>query len=108
MVSNHKLIEELEEKGLWNDDIASLIKLHSGSVQHIEELDGVIDKDLYKTAYEIHPNRQIEIAAAFQESIDQAVSKSLYIDEQLRNEMRSEEHKSELQSRGHIVCRHLI
>src|SRR5690625_2010410 len=53
MVINHKLIEELEEKGLWNDDIASLIKLHSGSVQHIEELDGVIDKDLYKTAYEI-------------------------------------------------------
>src|SRR5690625_5781690 len=29
MVINHKLIEELEEKGLWNDDIASLIKLHS-------------------------------------------------------------------------------
>lgn len=87
IVINSQLIEELESKELWNDDMANLIKQHNGSVQHINELDGVIDKDVYKTAYEIHPNRQIDIAAAFQESIDQAVSKSIYIDEQLRNDM---------------------
>src|SRR5699024_5923036 len=62
-------------------------KANNGSVQHIDELDGVIDKELYKTAYEVQPKRQIDIAAAFQESIDQAVSKSLYIDEQLRDHM---------------------
>lgn len=88
IVVNHQLIHALEEKGLWNDHMANLIKQHNGSVQHIEQLDGVIDKDVYKTAYEIHPNRQIDIAAAFQESIDQAVSKSIYIDEQLRDAMR--------------------
>ncbi len=88
IVVNHQLIHALEEKGLWNDHMANLIKQHNGSVQHIEQLDGLIDKDVYKTAYEIHPNRQIDIAAAFQESIDQAVSKSIYIDEQLRDAIR--------------------
>lgn len=88
IVVNHQLIHALEEKGLWNDHMANLIKQQNGSVQHIEQLDGVIDKGVYKMAYEIHPNRQIDIAAAFQESIDQAVSKSIYIDEQLRDAMR--------------------
>ena len=84
IVINSQLILDLEEKGLWDDRMATLIKQHQGSVQAIEELDGKINKEIYKTAYEIHPNRQVDIAAAFQESIDQAVSKSLYIDEQLR------------------------
>jgi ribonucleoside-diphosphate reductase alpha chain len=87
IVINDKLIKELEEKGEWNDEMANAIKANKGSVQTIQELDEVIDKDLYKTAYEIHPNRQIEIAAAFQKSVDQSVSKSLYIDEQLRGNM---------------------
>ncbi|MCC5913971.1 MAG: ribonucleoside-diphosphate reductase subunit alpha [Balneolaceae bacterium] len=87
IVINRQLIEELESKNLWNDRMANLIKQYNGSVQLIEELDGVIDKEVYKTAYEIHPRRQIDIAAAFQESIDQAVSKSIYIDEQMRSDM---------------------
>ncbi len=87
IVINSQLIFDLEEKGLWDDRMATLIKQHSGSVQLIDEFEGKIDKEIYKTAYEIHPNRQVDIAAAFQESIDQAVSKSLYIDEQLRGDM---------------------
>ncbi len=87
IVINRQLIEDLEAKGYWSDEMAGSIKAANGSVQPIKELDGVIDKNLYKTAYEIHPKRQIDIAAAFQESIDQAVSKSLYIDEQLRDNM---------------------
>jgi ribonucleoside-diphosphate reductase alpha chain len=87
IVINKQLIHDLEQKGNWNDDIAKAIKLNNGSVLNIRELEGVVDKELYKTAYEIHPKRQIDIAAAFQESVDQAVSKSIYIDEQLRSEM---------------------
>ncbi|MTI87173.1 MAG: ribonucleoside-diphosphate reductase subunit alpha [Balneolaceae bacterium] len=87
IVINSQLIEELESKGLWDDRMADLIKQHNGSVQYIEELEGHINKEVYKTAYEIHPQRQIDIAAAFQESIDQAVSKSIYIDEKLRGDM---------------------
>ena len=87
IVINKRLIQDLESKGLWNDDIADAIKQNNGSVQHIEALQGKIDIDLYKTTYEVHPKRQIDIAAAFQESVDQAVSKSIYIDAQLRAEM---------------------
>ncbi len=87
IVINRRLIDDLEKKGLWSDEMAGKIKANNGSVQPISELDGVIDKELYKTAYEIHPERQIDIAAAFQESVDQAVSKSIYIDESLRGEM---------------------
>lgn len=87
IVINQRLIQDLEKKGLWNDEMADKIKASSGSVMSIPDLDGVIDKELYKTAYEINPDRQIDIAAAFQESVDQAVSKSIYIDESLRGDM---------------------
>jgi ribonucleoside-diphosphate reductase alpha chain len=87
IVINRQLIEDLEEQELWSDAMADAIKANNGSVQPIKELDGKIDKDLYKTAYEIDPKRQIDIAAAFQESIDQSVSKSLYIDERMRDDM---------------------
>jgi ribonucleoside-diphosphate reductase alpha chain len=89
IVINNKLIADLESKGLWNEEISDIIKFHNGSVQAIEFPEGSINKDLYKTAYEISPQRQIDIAAAFQESIDQAVSKSLYIDEKLRDDMEN-------------------
>ncbi|MFH5832934.1 ribonucleoside-diphosphate reductase subunit alpha [Halalkalibaculum sp. DA3122] len=87
IVINRQLIEDLEQKGFWSEEMAQTIKANNGSVQPIKELDGVINKNLYKTAYEIHPKRQVDIASAFQESIDQSVSKSLYIDEQLRDSM---------------------
>jgi len=87
VVVNKQLIKDLEEKDLWNEDMAKKIISHSGSIQNIEELDGKINKELYKTAYEISPYRQIDIAAAFQKYIDQSVSKSLYIDEELRDKM---------------------
>ncbi|ACN98635.1 ribonucleoside-diphosphate reductase subunit alpha (Ribonucleotide reductase) [Sulfurihydrogenibium azorense Az-Fu1] len=87
IVINKPLMKELEEKGLWSEELAEKIKAHQGSIQYIEELDGKIDKSLYKTAYEVSPYRQIDIAAAFQEYIDQAVSKSLYIEEDLRDKM---------------------
>lgn len=87
IVINKPLMQELEEKGLWSEELAEKIKAGQGSIQYIQELEGKIDKQLYKTAYEVSPYRQIDIAAAFQEFIDQAVSKSLYIDEELRDDM---------------------
>ncbi len=87
IVINKPLMQELEEKGLWSEELAEKIKAHQGSIQYIDELEGKINKSLYKTAYEVSPFRQIDIAAAFQEYIDQAVSKSLYIEEDLRDKM---------------------
>ncbi len=87
IVVNKQLMKKLEEKDMWNEEIARKIKANNGSIQYIDELEGVIDKRLFKTAYEISPFRQIDIAAAFQKYIDQSVSKSLYIEEDLRGKM---------------------
>ncbi|WP_456401767.1 ribonucleoside-diphosphate reductase subunit alpha [Persephonella sp.] len=87
IVVNKQLMKKLEELEMWNEEMAEKIKAHGGSIQFIEELEGKIDKRLFKGAYEIHPFRQIDIAAAFQKYVDQAVSKSIYIEEDLRGEM---------------------
>ncbi len=87
IVVNKQLMKKLEELEMWNEEMAEKIKAHGGSIQFIEELEGKIDKRLFKGAYEIHPFRQIDIAAAFQKYVDQAVSKSIYIEEDLRSEM---------------------
>jgi ribonucleoside-diphosphate reductase alpha chain len=89
IVVNKPLMKMLEEKGIWNEEMLEKIKANQGSVQYIDELGGVVDKRLFKTAYEVSPYRQIDIAAAFQEYIDQAVSKSLYIEEDLRDDMEN-------------------
>ena len=87
IVVNKQLMKKLEELNMWNEEMAEKIKANGGSIQYIDELDGKINKALFKGAYEIHPKRQIDIAAAFQKYIDQAVSKSIYIEEDLRDDM---------------------
>ncbi|WP_297454804.1 LAGLIDADG family homing endonuclease [Persephonella sp.] len=87
IVVNKQLMKKLEELDLWNEEMAEKIKANGGSIQYIDELDGKINKALFKGAYEIHPKRQIDIAAAFQKYVDQAVSKSIYIEEDLRGDM---------------------
>ncbi|ACD66079.1 MAG TPA: ribonucleoside-diphosphate reductase subunit alpha [Sulfurihydrogenibium sp.] len=89
IVVNKPLMKMLEEKGIWNEEMLEKIKANQGSIQYIDELEGVVDKRLFKTAYEVSPYRQIDIAAAFQQYIDQAVSKSLYIEEDLRDDMEN-------------------
>lgn len=78
------LVEELKRKGLWNEDIKNKIVEWGGSIQHITELDGKINKDLFRTAYEYSPTAQIDIAAAWQKHIDQAISRNLYYKEEER------------------------
>jgi ribonucleotide reductase alpha subunit len=87
IVVNKQLMKKLEELELWSEEMSEKIKADGGSIQYIPELEGKIRKELFKGAYEIHPKRQIEIAAAFQKYIDQAVSKSIYIEEDLRGSM---------------------
>jgi ribonucleoside-diphosphate reductase alpha chain len=47
----------------------------------------LIDINIYKTAYEISPFKQIDMAAIFQKHVDQAVSKSLYVADELREKI---------------------
>lgn len=73
-----ELVKELKEKWMRNDQIRRLIMIHQGSVQNIEELEGVIDKKVFRTVYESDPLAQIDIAAAWQQYIDQSISRNIY------------------------------
>ena len=87
LVINKHLMRDLERNGLLNDNMLDQLKRANGSLKNISELMGVINIDVYKTAYEISPYKQIDIAAIFQQFIDQAVSKSLYISGDLRDKI---------------------
>lgn len=80
-----RLIHQLKEKGLRNEEMKAKIINNNGSIQDIEELDGIIDKSLFKTAYEFSPTAQVDIAAARQKHIDQGISRNMYFDERLRD-----------------------
>lgn len=80
-----RLINELKVHGVRNEDIKSKIITNGGSIQNIEELDGIIDKTLFKTAYEYSPIAQVNIAATWQKYVDQAISRNMYFDEKYRD-----------------------
>ena len=56
------------------------------SVQALHELKDHIDLSIYRTVYESSPMSQIDIAAAWQEHIDQAISRNLYLAPQYRDQ----------------------
>lgn len=82
-----QLVEQLKAKGLWSEQMKNMIIGQGGSLQNIEELDGIINKDLFKTAYETNWKAQIDIAAALQKHVDQAISRNMYLYEELRDQM---------------------
>jgi ribonucleoside-diphosphate reductase alpha chain len=82
-----QLINELKANGLWNEEIKNKIIEHAGSVQYLPELDGVINKPVFKTVYESDPLAQVDIAAAWQKHIDQAISRNIYADESWRDRL---------------------
>jgi ribonucleoside-diphosphate reductase alpha chain len=81
------LVDKLKAKGMWTDEIRQQILSHQGSVQHIDALDGIINKQVFKTVYECSPASQIDIAAAWQKHVDQAISRNIYVQEHERNNL---------------------
>lgn len=79
-----ELVKQLKTKDMWTDDVRRQILAGAGSIQHIEELDGVINKDLFKTVYEISPYAQVDVAAVWQKYIDQSISRNLYMTQEDR------------------------
>lgn len=77
---NHKLVEELKECGLWNQEMRNLLKHHDGSLQDIDGIPEAI-KQRFKTAFEIEPDWIIHCAARRQKWIDMGQSLNLYISE---------------------------
>ena len=84
----HQLVEQLKEKGIWSEELKNKIVAKQGSIQDIEELDGYINKELFKTSYETGWTSQIDIAAALQQHVDQAISRNMYIKDDQRGDMQ--------------------
>ncbi|WP_312910645.1 ribonucleoside-diphosphate reductase subunit alpha [Natronosalvus caseinilyticus] len=76
-IINEHLVEDLRERGCWDDDLVDRLKYHDGSVQ---ELDAVPDdlKALYRGAFEIDPRHQLRLTAHRQTWIDQSVSHNVF------------------------------
>ena len=51
---NNELVDALDKAGLWTTAIIYKLKRMEGSVQNINEVPQSI-KDVFKTAYELHP-----------------------------------------------------
>jgi ribonucleoside-diphosphate reductase alpha chain len=76
---NKYLVRELQNAGLWTDEIRNKIKLAEGSVQDIEELDDEL-KLIYRTAWEIPMRSLIDMQAERGAFIDQSASLNLFME----------------------------
>lgn len=78
-VINRWLVQELQDKDLWDDAIVSQIKANDGEIQTIESIPKEI-RARYKTAFNINFKWFIEAASRRQKWIDQSQSLNLFID----------------------------
>jgi ribonucleoside-diphosphate reductase alpha chain len=74
---NRYLIEELQRRGLWTEEMRMRLKLAEGSVQNIAELPDDL-KLLYRTVWEVPMRSLIDMAAARNAYIDQSQSLNLF------------------------------
>ena len=75
---NSYLVRDLKDRGLWNEEIRSKIKIADGSIQEVEEVPEDL-RHLYRTAWELPQKALIDLAAARGPYIDQSQSLNLFI-----------------------------
>ena len=73
---NPVFVEELQGMGLYSDELMDKIVKNGGKLSGLEGIPERI-KEVYRTALEIEPEWHIKVQAAFQEYIDNAVSKTI-------------------------------
>ncbi len=76
---NRYLVRDLQERGLWTDEISSKVKQAEGSIQDIEEIPADL-RELYRTAWEIPMRSLIDMAADRGAFIDQSQSLNLFME----------------------------
>jgi len=76
--TNDLLQRDLQELGLWDEDMLADLKYFDGSVQMIDRIPHEIRR-LYKTSFEIAPTWILQCAAVRQKWIDQAQSTNLWL-----------------------------
>ena len=79
MQINTYLVRDLQERGLWTDDVRDAIKRAEGSVQSIEAVPDDV-KALYRTAWELPMRSLIDMAAERGAFIDQSQSLNLFME----------------------------
>jgi ribonucleoside-diphosphate reductase alpha chain len=79
IVVNKHLLQDLIERGLWNEELKQMLMASNGSIQNIEGLPQDL-KDLYKTAYEISQKVIINMAADRGAYICQSQSLNLFVE----------------------------
>nr|WP_189258370.1 ribonucleoside-diphosphate reductase subunit alpha [Lentzea flava] len=77
-VINPDLVRALKQRGLWDEQMISDLKLHDGSLGAIDRVPPYL-KALYATAFEVDSSWLIEAGARRQKWIDQAQSLNLYL-----------------------------
>ncbi len=78
IVVNKHLLNDLVERGLWNETLKQEIMRHNGSVQHIEGIPQDL-KELYKTVWEMSMKDIIDMSRHRGYFIDQSQSLNLFM-----------------------------
>ncbi len=79
-VVNPYLVNDLKQRGLWDDVMVNDLKYYDGSVQHIDRVPEDL-KQIYSTAFEIDSRWLVEAGSRRQKWIDQGQSLNLYMAE---------------------------
>ena len=74
---NKHLLRDLVDRGLWSDDLKTLIIAHGGSVQNIDVIPDDL-KALYKTAWELKQRVLVDMATSRGAFIDQSQSFNVF------------------------------
>ena len=82
---NHNLVKELKEANLW-DSVKREIVEKQGDILSIEKIPQDI-KNRYKSAFTTLPLAFIEIAARAQKWVDQALSRNMYLETRITEEL---------------------
>ena len=79
-VVNMFLVEDLKQRGLWDEVMVNDLKYYDGSVAQIDRIPEEL-KRIYANAFEIDPRWLIEAGSRRQKWLDQAQSLNLYMAE---------------------------
>ena len=76
---NRYLVDELQQRGLWGDEMSQRIKRAEGSIQGIEEIPDDF-REIYRTAWELPQRSLIDLAANRGAYVDQSQSLNLFME----------------------------
>jgi ribonucleoside-diphosphate reductase alpha chain len=79
MQINRYLVRELQDRGLWDEQMINDIKRAEGSVQEVDRIPDEL-KEVFRTAWEIPQRALIDMAAERGAFIDQSQSLNLFIE----------------------------